>query len=110
MPILNVAGGFVGSVVVMLLAGRFLPASPFFKRMELTAATKTADGYTTATNAAAGLLGTTGVAETLLRPSGKGVFAGQIVDVVTEGELIEKGTTIKVIAVQGSRVVVMRVG
>ena len=109
-PILRVTAGFVGSVVVMLLAGRFLPASPFFKRMELTATTNAAAGYTTATNAAAKLLGATGVAETLLRPSGKGVFAGQIVDVVTEGESIEKGTAIKVIEVQGSRVVVTRLG
>ena len=78
--------------------------------MELTAATNAADGYTTATSAAAHLLGATGVAESLLRPSGKGRFDSQIVDVVTEGEFIEKGEAIKVAAVQGSRVVVTRVG
>ena len=109
-PILTVASAFVGSVVVMLVAGRFLPESPFFRRMELTAATNAADGYTTATSAAAHLLGATGVAESLLRPSGKGRFDSQIVDVVTEGEFIEKGEAIKVAAVQGSRVLVTRVG
>ena len=109
-PILRVTAGFVGSVVVMLVAGRFLPASPFFKRMELTAATNTADGYTTAKSAAASQLGTTGVAETMLRPSGKGRFGGQILDVVTEGELIEKGAAIKIVEVQGSRVVVTQAG
>ena len=109
-PILTVTGGFVGSVLVMLLAGRFLPESPFFRRMELTAATSVADGYTTATSATAHLLGMTGVAESLLRPSGKGRFDNQIVDVVTEGEFIEKGETIKVAVVQGSRVVVTRIG
>ena len=109
-PILSVTGGFVGSVVVMLLAGRFLPSSPFFRRMELTAATNAADGYTTATSAATSLLGATGIAETMLRPSGKGRFDGQIVDVVAEGELIEKGVAIKITEVQGSRVVVTRVG
>ena len=109
-PLLKVAGSFVGSVVVMLVAGRFLPASPFFRRMELTAATNAAEGYTTAKSATASLLGATGVAETLLRPSGKGLFGGQIVDVVMEGELIEKGVAIKITTIQGSRVVVDRVG
>jgi len=109
-PILSVTSGFVGSVVVMLLAGRFLPASPIFKRMELTAATNAADGYTTAKSDAASQLGATGVAETMLRPSGKGRFGSQIVDVVTEGDLIEKGVAIKITAVQGSRVVVERAG
>ena len=105
-PILSVTGGFVGSVVVMLIAGRCLPASPFFKRMELTAATKAADGYTTAKSASASLLGATGITETLLRPSGKARFGPQIVDVVTEGEVIEKGVAITITAVEGSRVVV----
>jgi len=54
------------------------------------------------------LLGSTGVAETNLRPSGKGRFGDQLVDVVTEGDLIERGKPITIVEVQGSRVVVTR--
>jgi membrane-bound serine protease (ClpP class) len=52
------------------------------------------------------LLHQTGVAKTLLRPSGTAVIGGRRVDVVTEGSLIEPGTMIKVVAVEGMRVVV----
>lgn len=52
------------------------------------------------------LLKGTGVALTQLRPSGTARINGQRVDVVTEGGLIERGTAIRVVAIEGSRVVV----
>lgn len=52
------------------------------------------------------LLDQTGVAKTPLRPSGAAEINGERVDVVTEGSLIEPGTPLKVVAVEGLRVVV----
>ncbi len=52
------------------------------------------------------LLHATGTALTQLRPSGTANLNGQRVDVVTEGGLIERGTAIKVVAVEGARIVV----
>jgi membrane-bound serine protease (ClpP class) len=52
------------------------------------------------------LLQQTGTALTQLRPSGTALINGKRVDVVTEGGLIEKGTPVKVVAVEGLRVVV----
>jgi len=52
------------------------------------------------------LLHQTGKALTTLRPSGTAVINGRRVDVVTEGGLIEPGTNVKVIAVEGMRTVV----
>ncbi len=52
------------------------------------------------------LLNGTGVALTQLRPSGTARINGQRVDVVTEGGLIERGAKLKVVAVEGSRIVV----
>lgn len=52
------------------------------------------------------LLNQTGAALTTLRPSGTAVINGKRVDVVTEGSLIEAGTPVKVVAVEGMRVVV----
>jgi membrane-bound serine protease (ClpP class) len=52
------------------------------------------------------LLGSTGVALTQLRPSGMASINGQRVDVVAETGLIERGTPIKVVQVEGVRVVV----
>jgi membrane-bound serine protease (ClpP class) len=52
------------------------------------------------------LLNGTGEALTQLRPSGTANINGQRVDVVTEGGLIERGSKIKVVAVEGVRIVV----
>lgn len=55
------------------------------------------------------LLECTGVALTQLRPSGTAIINGKRVDVVTEGGLIEKGASLRVIAVEGMRVIVREV-
>lgn len=55
------------------------------------------------------LLQRTGVAITQLRPSGTAFINGKRVDVVTEGVLIDQGASIKVVAVEGMRVVVREV-
>lgn len=52
------------------------------------------------------LLNRTGIAYTDLRPSGIAVIDGQRVDVVAENKMIPKGTEIKVVQVEGIRVVV----
>lgn len=52
------------------------------------------------------LLGKTGVALTALRPAGTAVLDGKRVDVVSDGAFVEKGGAVKVIAVEGLRVVV----
>lgn len=52
------------------------------------------------------LLNQTGTAMTRLRPSGTALINGRRVDVVTEGPWLECGTQVKVVAVEGLRVVV----
>lgn len=102
-PLLKVAFSFSGSVVVMALLARWLPETRLFKRVELTTTSPVPA-------AVSGVpVGATGVAETMLRPAGKGRFGEALVDVVTEGDLIEKGAAIRVAEVAGNRVVVRRV-
>jgi membrane-bound serine protease (ClpP class) len=55
------------------------------------------------------LLGQSGMTLTALRPAGTCVFNGKRVDVVADGVFIEKGTAVKVVAVEGLRVVVRAV-
>jgi len=52
------------------------------------------------------LLNQSGTALTPLRPSGTALINGHRVDVVTEGAMIDRHTSIKVVAVEGMRVVV----
>ena len=55
------------------------------------------------------LVACTGVTITQLRPSGTAFINGKRTDVVTEGGLIDRGASIKVVAVEGLRVVVREV-
>src|SRR5688572_7267936 len=55
------------------------------------------------------LIGQSGTAFTPLRPAGTALLNGQRVDVVSEGAFIEKGRNVKVVAVEGLRVVVREV-
>jgi len=55
-----------------------------------------------------GLVGQEGEAVSALRPSGTMVLDGKRYSVVTRGEMIEKGTRVKVIEVTGPRIVVKR--
>lgn len=57
-------------------------------------------------NACDDLVGREGQAITLLRPSGTAVIAGQHMSVVTHGEAMPPGTRVRVILVQGNRIVV----
>lgn len=54
------------------------------------------------------LLDQAGTALTHLRPSGAALIGGRRVDVVTEGPMVERGSPVQVVAVEGIRVVVRK--
>jgi membrane-bound serine protease (ClpP class) len=54
------------------------------------------------------LVGKVGIAETVLRPSGVVIIGGHRIDVSSDGPLIEKGETVKVVQVDGMKIVVSR--
>ncbi len=55
------------------------------------------------------MLGVEGITISALHPSGYAELNGHRVDVVTQGEMIDKGKPIKVVEVEGNRVVVAEV-
>ena len=55
------------------------------------------------------LVGKEGVAQSDLRPAGVAIIDGERIDVVTEGGMIDAGARIKVVDVEGNRIVVRRV-
>lgn len=54
--------------------------------------------------------GESGVAESFLRPAGIARFGDRRVDVVSEGDFIEKGTSVEIVRADGNRVVVRKKG
>jgi membrane-bound serine protease (ClpP class) len=94
-------------VPTMIVLGlKLLPKTPVGKYI-------VAPGFTFEDGAAidrrdASLLGREGVVEALLRPSGVARIEGRRVDVMSRGEPIEPGSRVRVIEVEGNRVVVAR--
>jgi membrane-bound serine protease (ClpP class) len=54
-------------------------------------------------------IGDTGIARTLLRPSGKMAIGKDIFDVVTQGEFIQQGSEVRVLNIKGTRIIVKQI-
>lgn len=52
------------------------------------------------------LEGRVAIAKTLLRPAGKIALDGRPLDCITEGEIVQPGTKVRILAVHGAKVVV----
>jgi membrane-bound serine protease (ClpP class) len=92
--------------LVIVMGFKLFPKSPFGKRM-------VAGGLSFASQASLdqrdlALVGQDGTIEADCRPAGMARIDGRRVDVVTRGEWIEAGTRVRVVEVQGNRVVVAR--
>ena len=66
------------------------------------------DGYTSVIDKSK-FLGAVGVCVTDLRPAGTVMIDGEPVDVVSEGGFVKQGSSVKVINVDGSRVMVRQI-
>ncbi|RKQ38017.1 NfeD family protein [Oceanobacillus halophilus] len=79
-----------------------------FRHIILRDSTTTDLGYVSSENRL-DLIGLEGVALTALRPSGIGEFDRERLDVVSEGSFIDKGTSVKIVNVEGARIVVREI-
>ena len=66
------------------------------------------DAHADARDAASVAVGDRGTAQTLLRPAGKMKRDTQLLDVVTQGEYIDKGVAVRVVEIRGNIIVVER--
>src|SRR5690606_23330091 len=91
-----------------LLLLRLLPRTRYGRHLVLQTGLDAASGFTSEPLSDHALLGLTGITTTPLRPAGLAHIQGQRVDVVSEGDYIAPDTPIKVILVDGNRIVVQR--
>jgi len=93
------------SIILVKIFGKKLHA---FKKIILFDSTNTESGYVSNKNRD-DLIGKRGMALTTLRPSGTAIIGEERLDVVSQGNYIEKDTKIEVIKTEGSRIVVREV-
>ena len=105
-------GALGGTAFAMFALRAILPNTPFFKRIMLSPPhredTGLDDQFDPESMVNWGYLkGKSGLAVTNLMPAGKARIGGQLLDVISEGRLIEKGKKISVVEVSGNRIVVV---
>lgn len=104
----SIIGGLTGGALLLFFGGVRLTQSNFFKRISLTDTQLQSEGYTSNFNTG-DLVGKTGIAYTVLRPSGKIMIEDQIYDAFSRGDYIEKGDTVTVLEIEGSTLKVRKV-
>ncbi|MDI6880475.1 MAG: NfeD family protein [Desulfitobacteriaceae bacterium] len=96
----------IGLAVLIFVSFRFPATRRYWERLSLTARQTNRAGYVAPKSDYQRYLGRNGIALTQLRPAGTAEFGDERVDVVTEGGFIKSGSAIKVISVEGTRIVV----
>jgi membrane-bound serine protease (ClpP class) len=86
---------------------RYLPENTMFNTLVLSESTDRSRGYTGA-DSHDELLGSEGVTMTALRPSGTALLNDRRIDVVSDGDFIEKGARVKVVETANLKVVVRK--
>lgn len=104
------AGGIIavillGGIAIFYLLVRVFPDSRLGQALTLHLQSTADKGYT-GVEVKKDLRGRKGIAKTVLRPAGIALIGDELVDVVTEGDFIEPGTPVTVVAVSGGRVIV----
>ncbi|PKL88595.1 MAG: peptidase [Ignavibacteriae bacterium HGW-Ignavibacteriae-2] len=104
--IIQLASTFVATGILIFIMSRLLPKSNIWNNLILVKNLDAQSGYTMSRPSFIHLLNSSGKSYTDLRPAGTVVIGDERYDVVTAGEFIPRGTPVKIIRVEGSKVVV----
>lgn len=103
---MRVVFALIAAIIASLVLMRFLPRTAVGRRLVLDTGLSVRQGYASAPETDSHWLGKTGRASTPLHPAGIAEIDGERVDVVSTGEPIDVGESIRVVRVDGNRVVV----
>lgn len=104
-----VVGAGVGVIGLAFALRRFLPKAPLFNRLVLEPPPpeeRITLSHREALADYSHLIGVTGEAMTDLRPGGRALVGGQLIDVIAEGVPLDRGTPVTVVEAHANRVLV----
>jgi membrane-bound serine protease (ClpP class) len=107
-PLRDLSVAVIVSLVIAVILAPFLPRTPFFRQLVSQTASGVSSGAALEAQQEA-RVGQTGVTISQLYPGGKARFGEQLLDVVTRGEMVEKGRPVKIIGHNGPNAVVEEV-
>lgn len=107
--LLGLLGVSIGLVCVAIAMRKYFPRTPGLKHLMLQPPTED-ELHTIEVREAivdfSHLAGQIGQATTPIAPSGKARFGGELVDVICDGDVIDRGASVEVVSARGNRVVV----
>jgi membrane-bound ClpP family serine protease len=104
----KVAAALITSIIFSIVLAKFLPRTSFGKQFILKDTHEHDEGYVAQSAGRSDLLGKIGLTITPVHPSGTAVINDKRYDVVSEGGFIDKNVNVKVIDVEGMRIVVRK--
>lgn len=108
MALVGVTIGIVGGIIGLVLLFRIMTRTRFWQKITSPGIQSHAEGYDTSIGLEM-LVGTLGQAVTDLRPSGWITAGDRRIFVVSEGDFVDEGSPVKILQVEGNRVVVRKI-
>lgn len=100
----------IGTIILVILSMKVLTTRNFWKKIVLGNKLVTEEGYVASRPDLSEFINQEGIALTILRPAGTiELKGGHRLDVVTVGEYIERDSKVKIIKVEGNRVIVKKI-
>ncbi len=96
------------AIIIFAIIIKKLPSSKLWKKIILTNTSSTEQGYVSSVDYSQ-YLNKEGIVLTELRPSGSVEIDGVPVDVVSEGKFISKGEKVRVVKIEGMRIIVRKI-
>lgn len=100
---LGIAG--VGSIVTVLILSRVLPKTSFYGVL-VTQSVSGVRSVEADAQMQTSRIGREGVTISVLRPGGKAMFGDEVLDVITQGEMLPKGTRVRIVGHSAKEAVV----
>lgn len=107
--LISLSGAISVTLLMSFVLLRYLDRRGVFGQLLLTTTQPREEGYSAAAPQLARLVGRAGTALTVLRPAGVALLDGERIDVVSEGGFLPAGAPVRVVKVEGNRVVVREV-
>jgi membrane-bound serine protease (ClpP class) len=97
--------GLIGGFIALILLFKMVTKTKFWTKLTSPGVESQDEGYSTSIGLE-DMVGKIGIATSDLRPSGWALLGDRKIFVVTEGEFVDKDQSIKILSVDGNRVVV----
>lgn len=104
--ILSLLIAIVLTTIVLVISLKHMKTRKIWKKLILNQRTDTESGYTVPNVDNKDLLGKEGVTITPLRPAGAIELDGERIDVVTEGDFLAAGISVRIVGMDGTRIIV----